>query len=566
MVILFLTCFIVSDIVVVMHIVINKTKNGKAIYSSVLLRESYRENGKVKKRTIANLTACSAEEIEAISLALKNKNNLESLINVKEDVVVEQGLSIGAVWVISKVARYLGITKALGDDDSARLALWQIIARVINQGSRLSAVRLARVHDVANSAGIEKHFDEDDLYANLAWLSDNQEDIENRLFKEQHKGKPELFLYDVTSSYLEGECNYFGAFGYNRDKKRGKQQIVIGLICDHEGTPLSVEVFPGNTQDLATFSSQVEKVAKRFGCERATLVGDRGMIKSAQIAALPEGFHFITAITKPQIESLLERDVIQMDIFDNELFEAREDGIRYILRRNPYRAEEMERSRNSKRTSVASLVSVKNSYLSDHPKATVSIASKAVSEKIKRLKLDSWLSVESDDRTLKLVESSEALREKSRLDGCYVLKTNLPSERADMKCVHDRYKDLAMVEQAFRTCKSDFLEVRPVFVRNEKNSRGHVFVVMLAYMIVKHLRSAWSHLDITPQEGIRQLATLCETKIVVNGKGSCVKIPEPREELKQLLCALNINMPVILRQPNTNVDTKIKLTNRKIKN
>jgi len=548
-----------------MHIVINKSQHGKKIYNSVLLRESYRENGKVKKRTIANLSACSDEEIAAIRLALQNKNDLASMINVDKDVVVEQGLSIGAVWVISQVAKLLGIVKALGSDDSGKLALWQVIARVLDQGSRLSAVRLARVHDVVNSAGIEKRFDEDDLYSNLTWLSDNQAKIEDRLFKLRHKEKPELFLYDVTSSYLEGDCNYFGEFGYNRDKKRGKRQIVIGLICDQKGVPLSVEVFPGNTQDVTTFSSQVEKVANRFGCERATLVGDRGMIKSAQIAGLPEGFSFITAITKPQIESLLDHKVIQLGLFDNELCEIREGEIRYILRRNPCRAEEIEISRNNKRESVAAFVKAKNIYLADHPRAEPSVALRNVSEKIKKLKLDSWLRVEGTDGTLELIESGEALKEQSRLDGCYVLKTNVSAEQADTKCVHDRYKDLAMVEHAFRTCKTDFLEVRPVYVRNEKNSRGHVFVVMLAYMIVHYLRQAWRDLDITPEEGIKQLATLCETKITVNGKGGCVKIPEPRKELKQLLAPLNIAMPTILRQDNPNVDTKTKLTNRKIK-
>ena len=548
-----------------MHIVINKSQHGKKIYNSVLLRESYRENGKVKKRTIANLSACSDEEVAAIRLALQNKNNLENLINVDKDIAVEQGLSIGAVWVISQVAKLLGIVKALGSDDSGKLALWQVIARVLDQGSRLSAVRLARVHDVVNSAGIEKRFDEDNLYRNLAWLSENQAKIEDRLFKLRHKEKPELFLYDVTSSYLEGDCNFFGEFGYNRDKKRGKQQIVIGLICDQKGVPLSVEVFPGNTQDMTTFSSQVEKVANRFGCERATLVGDRGMIKSAQIAGLPEGFSFITAITKPQIESLLDRKVIQLGLFENELCEIMEGDIRYILRRNPCRAEEMEISRDNKRESVAAFVKAKNIYLADHPRAEPSVALRNVSEKIKKLKLDSWLRVEGTDRTLELIESGEALKEQSRLDGCYVLKTNVSVEQADTKCVHDRYKDLAMVEHAFRTCKTDFLEVRPVYVRNEKNSRGHVFVVMLAYMIVHYLRQAWRDLDITPEEGIKQLATLCETKITVNGKGGCVKIPEPRKELKQLLAPLNIAMPTILRQDNPNVDTKTKLTKRKIK-
>lgn len=231
-----------------MHIVINKAKHGKKIYNSILLRESYRENGKVKKRTIANLSNCPLEEVEAIKLALKYKANLASLINVK-DVNLKEGLSVGAVWTVYQLAKRLGIETALGNDNIGKLALWQVIARTIDQGSRLSAVRLAKSHAACDVLGIEQGFNEDDLYVNLAWLSDQQGLIEDRLFAlYKDSGACELFLYDVTSSYLEGVENHFGAYGYNRDGKRGKQQIVIGLLCDAHGEPVSVEVFAGNTQ------------------------------------------------------------------------------------------------------------------------------------------------------------------------------------------------------------------------------------------------------------------------------------------------------------------------------
>jgi hypothetical protein len=206
-----------------MHLVINKAKHGKKIYNSVLLRESYRENGKVKKRTIANLSSCTKEEIEAVALALKNKADLKNLINVREDILLEEGLSVGAVWVLYQTAKLLGIDKALGDSFSGKLALWQIMARALDQGSRLSAVRLAKVHAFCDVLGLDRGFSEDDLYDNLGWLSDNQERIENRLYG-GCKGKRQIFLYDVTSSYLEGEQNYFGAYGYNRDKKKSKKQ------------------------------------------------------------------------------------------------------------------------------------------------------------------------------------------------------------------------------------------------------------------------------------------------------------------------------------------------------
>jgi len=315
-----------------MHVVENKSKHGKKIYRSILLRESYRENGKVKKRTIANISHCTPGEIAAIKLALKHKDNLASLGNFKNDVQLQEGLSVGAVWAINQVAKSLGIEKALGINFTGKLALWQVVARVIDQGSRLSAVRLAQTHAACDILQITRGFDENDLYENLAWLADNQEKIERSLFSERRGNeKIEIFLYDVTSSYLEGEQNFFGAYGYNRDGKKGKKQIVIGLLCDEYGEPVSTEVFAGNTQDPQTFGSQVKKAAEQFGCDRVTFVGDRGMIKSMQIKELPEGLHYITAITKPQIQSLIKKGHIQLDLFGKNVFEVEVDSVRYVV-------------------------------------------------------------------------------------------------------------------------------------------------------------------------------------------------------------------------------------------
>ena len=237
----------------------------------------------MKKRTIANLSACSEREIAAIKLALRHKSDLSALASVTESLTLRQGSSVGAVWLVYKIASRLGISVALGNSRQGKLALWQVIARVIDQGSRLSAVRFGANHAACDMLDLEA-FHEEHLYANLDWLNENQEEIENKLARKLHGKNPiELFLYDVTSSYLEGEKNELAAFGYNRDKKRGKQQIVIGLLCDPAGTPLLIEVFPGNTQDTKTFGRQVAKVAKRFGGGAVTFVGDRGMIKGRRL-------------------------------------------------------------------------------------------------------------------------------------------------------------------------------------------------------------------------------------------------------------------------------------------
>ena len=243
----------------------------KGNYTRYLLRESYREDSKVKHPTIANISSCSQEEIEAIRLALKNKNDLAALTSVSEDISVFQGLSIGALWVLLEIAKRIGIVDALGSSREDKLALWQIIARVIDQGSRLSSVRLASSHAACDVLGLDA-FNEDHLYQNLDWLCENQQQIENKQFVQADPdNNSNLFFYDVTSSYLEGMQNELAEFGYNRDGKKGKKQIVIGLLCDGTGRPLSIEVFTGNTQDPKTFASQIRKVSERFGKKRSHL-------------------------------------------------------------------------------------------------------------------------------------------------------------------------------------------------------------------------------------------------------------------------------------------------------
>jgi hypothetical protein len=491
---------------------------------------------------------------------LKHKEDLTALGSLKESVELEEGLSVGAVWAVYQVGKGLGIEKALGTEFEGKLAFWQVMARVIDQGSRLSAVRLAQTHGACDVLEMRRGFDENDLYDNLRWLAEHQEEIERRLFVfRRGKAKPRLFLYDVTSSYLEGERNYFGEYGYSRDGKRGKQQIVIGLLCDEDGDPVAVEVFSGNTQDTRTFASQVKKVAEDLGCEGVTFVGDRGMIKSTQIENLPEGFHYITAITKPQIEGLMKRGLIQFGLFDEKVCEVEEGGIRYILRRNPVRMEEMEKSRLSKRRSLEEFVKEKNGYLSEHPRAKVSTAVEKVKSKVKLLRQEKWLSVKAQDRQLSLEQNDAELEEESLLDGCYVIKTDLAKDVADKQLIHDRYKDLAEVEKAFRDCKTAILEVRPVFVRSEESTRGHVLVVMLAYMIIRKLRGAWATLDLTVEEGLKQLSTLCSMKIIVKDHGSCLKIPRPRQTSRELLKALDVRMPMVLPHREVHVVTRKKL-------
>jgi transposase len=542
------------------------TIKGKT-YHRDLLRRSYREDGKVKHDTIANLSKCSPEEVEAIRLALRHKDKLPEWIESRATLSTRQGASAGAVWLLFDMARQLGIDKALGPTREGRLALWQVIARAIEQGSRLSAVRLAGNHAACDVLDLEA-FNEDDLYANLDWLCEKQEVIEKRLFKRlENENQDGVFLYDVTSSYLEGMENELSAFGYNRDGKKGKKQIVIGLLCNGNGVPLSVEVFEGNTQDPKTFASQIQKAAERFGARDVTFVGDRGMIKSQQIEDLGEqGFHYVTAITKPQIEALLRQETLQMELFDEVLAEVEtNDNIRFVLRRNPVRAEEIAQSRLDKLEALKRTVADRNSYLVEHPKAKVPVALRKVQERAVKLKISDWVTVSSEDadRRIELKVDEEVLAEKAQLDGCYVLKTDLSRQAASREVVHDRYKDLTKVEIAFRTSKTVELEVRPIHVRLATRTRGHVFVVMLAYRIVHELARRWIHLDKTVQEGINELSSLCTTEILEKGQPICSEIPEPRKSVKHLLEAARVQLPDILPCKGVVVTTKKKLPSRR---
>lgn len=561
-----LTNILQSAMNIVMYIteVLTKTKKGKVSHRCILLRESYRKDRKVKNRTIANLTHCDPKEIAAIRLAMKYKDELIVLTSLSDSVELKQGMSVGAAWLLYEVAQRLGMERALGKDRAGKLALWQVMARVIDQGSRLSAVRLAQVHAACDILGIRQGFNEEHLYENLVWLSDNQKQIEKRLFKARRKGvKPELFLYDVTSSYMEGVHNELADWGYSRDKKSGKKQVVIGLLCDEVGDPVSVEVFEGNTRDFDTFGSQVKKATREFNCERVTFVGDRGMIKSGQVAELKDAeFYYITAITKPQIDKLLKTGVFQMELFDEELCEVEQEGVRYILRRNPLRAKEIACTRKEKKESIEKLLQKKNRYLAGHPRAKVKTAIKKVNDRIERLKLAGWLKVEAKGRILQLKEDEVALAEEARLDGCYVIKSDLPKE-VDKQIIHDRYKDLAEVEQAFRTCKTTMLEMRPWYVCTEKSTRGHALVVMLAYLITRYLRHAWLDFDLTVEEGLKQLSTLCSMEMVIKDQGSCHRIPNPRQTLAKLLKSANVRLPRALPHLGTCVVSRKKLQSRR---
>ena len=537
------------------------SKRGTKVYVRHLLRSSFRENGKVKHKTLLNLSSCSDDEIAALKLAFKHKKNLSAIASLGT-IETKLGKSIGAVWAMNTIAQRVGVAKALGNTKEGKLALMQVIARVIDQGSRLSAVRFAKRQAVCEILDI-KRLDEDDLYENLAWLAEHQKDIEKKLFEVRFHGvTPTLFLYDVTSSYLEGDKNQLATWGYNRDKKKGKKQIVVGLLTGPDGLPVAVRVFEGNTVDTKTVAEQIRTLARGFGVKNVTLVGDRGMLKGPQIAALPDDFRYVTAISKPQIQKMLSEGTFQMELFSDKVCEVESDGVRYVLRRNPIRQQQIADNKESKLASILKTAEDRTKYLAEHPGAVASKAAEKVTAKIKKLKAEKWLTATESGRVISVEKDEEALSRVSLLDGCYVIKSDVAKEDADSQALHDRYCDLEMVERAFRTMKTSHLELRPVYVRKKTSTEGHVFVVMLALHLQRELEKAICGEDITVEEAIGELAAIHMQEVKL-GKATIQNIPKPTALGARILKKASIALPAAMPKFIAKVSTKKKLPSKR---
>ncbi len=514
-----------------------KTKD--KVYHSVVLMENYREGKKVKHRIVSNLTKWPKDIVDNLDKLLKGK-----AITSIEDIDLSNGKTFGAIEVIRQVANRLGILQALGNSKQAKLAMVQIAGRIIVQQSRnYIANQWVLNQDIENVFKVS-NFNEDSLYANLDWLTKNQQQIEKKIFTHRYKTEKvkEIFLYDVTSSYFEGTKNELAKFGYNRDKKKGKMQIVVGLMLDSYGYPLTIEVFEGNTSDTKTVSSQLKKLKETFGIERVIFVGDKGMIKSSQIDEIISNqykWDYLTTITKEQIKTLINKDILQLSLFEDEIIEVEaENKERYILRKNKYRAQEMSLNREERIQNCIEFIDSKTTYLKEHPKAKAEVSMKKINEKIAQLKLKDIITVTLEQSVFKTTVNQQEVIKQGELDGCYVVKTSVPKEEVSTQTAHDRYKDLGLVEYAFRTMKTTMEELRPIYVRKEERTRGHVFVVMLAYMITKYISDKINHLNYTRAFAIESLDKI--QYIEYNFKGKKLKlrptnIPKHTQQILQAL-------------------------------
>ena len=515
---------------------------------AILLRESHRQAGKVKKRTLANLSHWEPARIHALQRALRGDFD-----HLAADPV--SGLVFGLLFALKHIADQLGLTSALGKSRLAKLALFLVLARVAHQGSRLSAVRWAENHAVAEVLGLNS-FDEDDLYSALDDLCARQVSIENSLYQrylELRGAPPTLFLYDVTSSYLEGEHNALGEFGYNRDGKRGKLQIVIGLLADGQGEPLAARVFAGNTGDPATLAEQIRIVKEQFRVEELVFVGDRGMVKSKGKQALEEkGLRYISALTDPQILKLLSTGTLQMSLFAEQVGEVEADGVRYVLRLNEAEAARQQYRLEDKLAKLGQKVERRNEQVKQSKRCQPEAGLRKLQGWVARHKLNGQVELRVESRSIVLERKQAAIDKAMQLAGCYVVVTDVPKQQMDKQAVHDSYVSLQNVERDFRLMKTGLLEVRPVFVRKESRTRGHVFACLLALKLSREmerrLQAAFGTTDTNPhtltvQDAMAALSRLCLLEYQIDEKTKLTRLPRPDARQQEILAALGVSLP-----------------------
>ena len=516
---------------------------------TILLRESYREDGKVKSRTIANLTKWPPERIAAMERLCRGE------FDGWDGGEAVSGEIFGVLFALKQLADQVGITRVLGTAPEGRLALFLVLARIAHGGSRLSAVRWASQHAVGDLLGVDG-FDEDDLYAALDWLAEQQERIERELYQDhvkRHGQPPALVLYDVTSSYFEGECNELGAYGYNRDGKRGKLQIVIGLLTAADGDPLAVRVFEGNTADPSTVAEQIRLLKEQFGITEVVMVGDRGMIKATGKAALSaEGFRYITALTDAQIRTLLKQGVLQPDLFDTHLCEAEHGDKRLVVRRNDTVRVREGRRRDDKMAQLQAKLEARNAYVEKARRASAEKGLATLQRWVKSHKLSKFVTLTLDEQVIVCTIDTDAMAEDALLDGCYILETDVPQALMDAATVDGRYRDLQKVERNFRTVKTTCLEIRPIFVRQANRTRAHVFVALLALKLTRQfeagLRQAFGTVGedpaaITPEDALVALGRL--TYLYTTGRDGQrhARLVRPDAHQSAILAALGIAFP-----------------------
>jgi hypothetical protein len=465
---------------------------------AILLRESFRDGGKVKKRTLANLTDWPAELVEGLRALLKGGKVVSA---EGGGISILRSLPHGHVMAALGTLRAIGLDRLLGPTGNRcrDLVVAMVVSRLIGPASKLATARALDPATATSSLGEVLGLgavDEDELYTALDWLGERQPAVEKALSK-RHLKEGVLVLYDVSSSYVEGRCCELARLGYSRDGKKGKLQIVYGLLCAADGCPVAVEVFEGNTADPMTLGPQIAKIKERFGLSRVVLVGDRGMITQARLdeEIRPAGLDWITALRSSAIRELLDGGAFQLDLFDQRDMAAITSpdypGERLMVCRNPELARRRAHKREdllvaTERDLAAIRTRVQRARAPLQGKAEIGLK---VGEVLHRHKMAKHFDLTIGDASFSFRRKAEAIAAEAALDGLYVVRTNLSAEvMGDAETVA-AYKSLSRVERAFRSIKTVDIEIRPIFHWASPRVKAHVFLCMLAYHVEHAMRA-----------------------------------------------------------------------------
>lgn len=479
-----------------MYVAIVPNRNSRP---AILLQESYREEGKVKKRTLANLSKLPPQAIEALRRVLAG----HTLVSTEEHFEIVRSLPHGAVSAVVGRIKQLELDHLIASRRSVErdrvVAL--VAARVLDPTSRLALARMLDPETATSTLGEVLEVEgvtADQLYAAMDWLWERKERIEAKL-AERHLGEGTLLLYDVTSTYFEGRSCPLAKLGHNRDDKKDKLQIVVGLLCAEGGCPVAVEVYPGNTADPTTLASQIFKVRERWGLRHVVWVGDRGLLTDARIREElrpVEGLEWITALRAPAIGALVESAVLQLSLFDErDLFEFSSvdyPGERLVACKNPFLAEERARKReallrSTERELEKIALATRREKRRLLGKDNIGLR---VGKVLGRYKVGKHFEFEIADDGFTYQRNAERIRDEARLDGVYVIRTSVAAADMGAEAVVRSYKDLSDVERAFLNLKTAHLEVRPIHHRLPERVEAHVFICMLAYYVIWHMRQA----------------------------------------------------------------------------
>ena len=479
---------------------IDVVPNGRSA-PAVLLRESWREGKRVRKRTIANLGALPPAVIDGLRVLLAGGT---AVARPEEIFEIQRALPHGHVAAVVGMLRKLDLPRLLSRTPSRErdLAVALIASRLIAPGSKLATLRALTVETASSSLGRVLDLgaiEEREIYAALDWLGAQQDHLERALAR-RHLKDGTLVLYDVSSSYLEGRCCELARHGYSRDHRPDRPQIVYGLLCDRDGRPVAIEVFEGDTGDPSTLPAQVEKLKRRFGLKHVVLVGDRGMITQARLREdlRPAGLDWITSLRAPQIQALTEGGALQLSLFNErdlaEITTPDYPGERLIVCRNPDLARERARKREdllvaTERDLSRIAAQVRRRHAPLRGQAEIGLAVGAVVDAHKMAK---HFDLAITEHSFTYSRKSESIAREARLDGLYVIRTSVPTAAMSAGDTVRAYKDLARVEQAFRAMKAIDLQIRPVHHWLEPRVRAHVFLCMLGYYVEWHLREAWA--------------------------------------------------------------------------